>query len=464
MPSTIKAADRLENSIQALNIAHAHSRDYLSGLEARRVFPSDGDIDNLRRFLEPLPAQSSDPQDTLDLLAKYGAPATTATAAGRFFGLVVGGALPAALGARIMTSAWDQVVFNDATSPVGVALEKVAADWLLDILGLPAKASVGFVPGTTAGTLVCLSAARHSLLRKAGWDVQKQGLWGAPKIHVVASEQMHVINQKILSLLGIGSADIEFVPCDENGAIRLDALPELTANSLVLTQAGNVNSGGFDPIGEIAERANQVGAWVHVDGAFGLWAAASTSKRPLLQGFDKAHSWVTDAHKWLNTPYDCGIAFCRTPQDVHAVMATVAPYLKAGETASPKDMVPEFSRSARAIEVWAALRSLGREGVEDLVDGCCRHAETLANALKSIGFEILNDVVLNQVVATFPGHEDKMAELASRVQQSGEAWLGPTTWRGRNAIRISISSWVTQESDIKRTVKAIDREIESDES
>lgn len=459
MPSIINTTGRLEKSVRAMKIALSHSKDYLSNLEERRVFPSASDIENLKQFSEPLPARSSDPRRTLDLLAKFGGPATTATAAGRFFGLVVGGALPAALGARIIASAWDQVVFSDSTSPVGVALEKIVANWLLDLLGLPVTASAGFVTGTTAGTLVCLSAARHSLLHKRGWDVQKQGLWGAPKIHVVASEQMHVINQKILSLLGMGLADIEYVPCDENGAIRLEALPELTANSLVLTQAGNVNSGSFDPIGEIAERANKVGAWVHVDGAFGLWAAASRNKRNLLQGFENADSWVTDAHKWLNTPYDCGLAFCRSPKDVHAVMATVAPYLKEGETAAPKDMVPEFSRSARAIEVWAALRSLGREGVENLVDDCCRHAETMANALKSIGFEILNDIVLNQVVATLPGHEDKMTELASRVQQSGEAWFGPTTWRGRNAIRISISSWVTQDNDIKRTSDAIYKEI-----
>ncbi|MBV2149851.1 hypothetical protein KRZ98_16525 [Sphingobium sp. AS12] len=445
----------LASSIEALRLAAGHGERYLRNLEARNVAPNASALSDLQRFHEALPEGPSDPAATLDLLARYGGPATTATAAGRFFGLVVGGTLPAALGARVIASAWDQVVFNDGTSAIGVELEKIAAGWLLDLFDLPRQASVGFVTGTTMGALVCLAAARHALLAKAGWDVTSRGLNGAPRLHVAATAQMHVTNAKVLSLLGFGLEDITHVDCDEQGRMIPDAMPALTERSLVIAQAGNVNSGAIDPIGEICARAGTAGAWVHVDGAFGLWAAASPQTRRLIAGYEAADSWVSDGHKWLNTPYDCGFAICRQPQAVHAVMATVAPYLKAGDTAAPKDMVPEFSRSARGVEVWAALRSLGREGVADLVDRCCRLARLFADQLRAAGFEILNDVVLNQVVATLPGQEARMPEIAAGVRASGEAWFGPTRWRGVDAIRLSVSSWVTTEEDVRRTVAAI---------
>jgi glutamate/tyrosine decarboxylase-like PLP-dependent enzyme len=452
---SIDSHSLLVHSIDAFRVAAGHGERYLRDLEARNVAPNASALSDLERFREALPEGPSDPAASLDLLARYGGPATMATAAGRFFGLVVGGTLPAALGARVIASAWDQVVFNDGTSAVGVELEKIAAGWLLDLFGLPGEASVGFVTGTTMGALVCLAAARHALLAKAGWDVAAKGLNGAPRLHVVATAQMHVTNAKVLSLLGFGAQDITYVVCDEQGRMKPDALPELTGRSLVIAQAGNVNSGAVDPIGEICARARAAGAWVHVDGAFGLWAAASPKTRHLVSGYEAADSWVSDGHKWLNTPYDCGFAICRWPQAVHAVMATVAPYLKAGESAAPKDMVPEFSRSARGVEVWAALRSLGREGVADLVDRCCHLARLFADQLRAAGFEILNDVVLNQVVATLPGREAHMPEIAARVRASGEAWFGPTRWRGVDAIRLSVSSWVTTEEDVRRTVAAI---------
>lgn len=445
----------LARSIEALRIAAGHGERYLRGLDARNVAPSAAALADLERFRKALPEGPSDPAATLDLLARYGGPATTATAAGRFFGLVVGGTLPAALGARVIASAWDQVVFNDGTSAIGVELEKVAAGWLLDLFDLPREASVGFVTGTTMGALVCLAAARHALLAKAGWDATSKGLNGAPRLQVVATAQMHITNAKVLSLLGFGSEDITYVECDEQGRMKPDALPELTERSLVIAQAGNVNSGAIDPIGEICARAKITGAWVHVDGAFGLWAAAAPQTRHLIAGYEAADSWVSDGHKWLNTPYDCGFAICRWPRAVHAVMATVAPYLKLGDTAAPKDMVPEFSRSARGVEVWAALHSLGREGVADLVARCCRLARLFASELRAAGFDILNEVVLNQVVATLRGQEARMPEIAASVRASGEAWFGPTRWRGVDAIRLSISSWVTKEEDVRRTVAAI---------
>lgn len=447
--------DPLDASVIAVQTAASRSIEYLSTLSARNVAPNEHALDGLSIFDEPLPAKPSEPSQTIEMLHEYGSPATVASAAGRFFGLVVGGSIPAAAGARVLNAAWDQMATTDATSPVGVALEKVASRWVLELLGLPQQSSVGYVSGTTMGNFVCLSAARHALLSRQGWNVEEQGLYDAPRLHVVASQEMHITVKKVLSMLGLGSANVEYVPCDEDGAMRVDALPSLSELSIVLTQAGNVNSGACDPIGAIADIAAEVGAWVHVDGAFGLWAAASQSKRHLLAGFERADSWVTDGHKWLNTPYDCGMAICKHPPAVHKAMSTVAPYLKVGSAAAPKDMVPELSRTVRGVEMWATLRSLGRDGVENLVDRCCDHAQMMAAALQEMGFEVLNKVVINQVVATFNGKEHLMTELAEKVVASGEAWFGPTHWRERDAFRISFSSWVTQDHDVERAIAAI---------
>lgn len=448
----------LSDSKAIVSTASELAQRYLDTLAGRNVAPSPAALAGLSAFDGALPDAPSAPDDTLDMLFRHGSPATTATAAGRFFGLVVGGTLPAPLGARILASAWDQVVFNDATSPVGVKLEQVAAGWLLDLLGLPEESAVSFVTGATMANFTCLAGARHALLAKQGWDVENQGLWGAPRIRVVAGRQSHVTVLKAVSMLGIGTGTVEWVDCDNQGRMIASALPETDETTIILTQAGNVNSGASDPIADIAARAN--GAWVHVDGAFGLWTAASPTRKGQLAGYEAADSWATDSHKWLNTPYDCGIAICKRPAAVHAAMATQAPYLKAGGTAAPKDMVPEFSRSARGVEIWAALHSLGRAGVADLVDRTCAHARNLAAGLENLGFEILNEVVLNQVVATLPGAEDKSGDIAARVQQSGEAWFGPTTWQGRAAVRFSVASWATTEQDIARTLSAVEAAVQ----
>lgn len=455
MSQNLQNQSGLDASVATVTAASALAEDYLRQLNQRNVAPTPSAVRGLRHFDTPLNEEPCDPVKTLELLGKFGSPATTASAAGRFFGLVVGGTLPAALGARILTSAWDQIVFNDATSAATVKLEQVASRWLLEILSLPEACSVGFTSGATMANFTCLAAARHALLARQEWDVEKRGLNGAPPIRVIASAQVHVTVLKALAMLGIGTDAVELIPCDDNGAMRVNALPRLDACSLVLTQAGNVNSGACDPIAEISARAAEVGAWVHVDGAFGLWAAASSHVGDLLAGYGAANSWVTDGHKWLNTPYDCGIAICKSPQDIHAAMATQAPYLKVGGKAAPKDMVPEFSRSARGVEVWAALHSLGRQGVAQLIDQCCDHARAFASGLEALGFEILNDVVLNQVVATLPGREDDMSDLTNLVQRSGEAWFGPTHWKGNQAIRLSVSSWVTTQNDVERTLRAI---------
>ncbi len=445
--------DPRTQSRQSLELSSDMASAYLETIWQRDVAASERACADLSGFDGEMPVAPSDSSDTLHVLDKLGSPATTATTGGRFFGLVAGGTLPAALGARVLTSAWDQAVFSDVTSPVGVKLEQVASKWLLDVLGLPAHCSVGFVTGATMANFTCLAGARHAILEKQGWDVQKQGLWGAPPVRVIAGQQAHVTILKALTMLGIGTDLIEWVACDDQGRMDVSKMPVPDENTIVLAQSGNVNSGASDPIADIVAQAN--GAWVHVDGAFGLWAAASDATRDQLAGYDGADSWVVDGHKWLNTPYDCGLAICKHPTAIHAAMATQAPYLKVGGEAAPKDMVPEFSRAARGAEIWAALHSLGREGLSDLLDRTCRHARMLADGLRDQGFEILNDVVLNQVVAAVPFADGWSGKMAADVQSSGEAWFGPTHWQGREAVRFSVSSWATTEDDIAQTLNAV---------
>jgi len=446
-------SDPLSQSRHAVSISSDMAMAYLETINGRDVAASSEARDALNKFDTDMSKTSIDPIETLNMLDALGSPATTATNGGRFFGLVAGGTLPAALGARVLTSAWDQAVFNDVTSPVGVKLEQVAAKWVLNVLNLPAHSSVGFVTGATMANFTCLAGARHAILERRGWDVQKQGLWGAPSLRIIAGEECHVTVLKALTMLGVGTDVIEWVPSDDQGRVDASKMPAPDENTIIIAQSGNVNSGASDPIAQIVSQAN--GAWVHVDGAFGLWAAASETTRDQLTGYEGADSWVVDGHKWLNTPYECGLAICKHPTSVHAAMATQAPYLKVGGEAAPKDMVPEFSRSARGVEIWAALHTLGRSGLSDLIDRCCKHAQSLADGLRKQGFEILNDVVLNQVVATLPCQEGWSAELAAHVQNSGEAWFGPTNWQGREAVRFSVSSWATSEADIVRTLNAV---------
>jgi glutamate/tyrosine decarboxylase-like PLP-dependent enzyme len=438
-----------------LDTASRAALDYLVGLPARRVSPAPEDLAAIAALDVDLPNEPCDPVEVVAEMHRLGSPATTASAGGRFFGLVVGGTLPAALGARLLASAWDQVVFNDQISPIGCALERITAGWITDVLGLPAEAHVSYVTGATMGNFTCLAAARDALLQRAGHDPLGAGLWNAPRLRVVTGDEVHVTVVKALTLLGFGTADVVRVPTDDQGRIRPDAVPELDERTIVILQAGNVSSGALDPFAEVIPDARRAGSWVHVDGAFGLWAAASLPLRRALAGVEDADSWATDGHKWLNTPYDCGVAIVRDPQALHRVMATQAPYLAAGTTVAPKDMGPEFSRGARAVEVWAALRSLGRQGLAELIERTCLHARTFADGLTALGYTVLNDVVLNQVVATPPGDTDAAARIAARVQGSGECWFGPTIWRGRHAIRISVSSHATTDEDVRRSLAVI---------
>jgi glutamate/tyrosine decarboxylase-like PLP-dependent enzyme len=334
-------------------------------------------------------------------------------------------------------------------------LEQVALTWLLDVLGLPAESGGGFVTGATMANFSGLAAARHAVLKQAGWDVEAQGLFGAPPITVIVGNEVHVSLLKGLSLVGLGRERLVRVPVDGQGRMRADALPRISGPTIVCIQAGNVNSGAFDPAAEIIPIAQAAGAWVHVDGAFGLWAAAAPARAHLAAGLSQADSWATDAHKWLNVPYDSGLVFCRRASDLRAALThSPAAYLFEGEEREPMEYTPEMSRRARGVEIWAALRSLGRAGLAEMIARCCQHAQRFAEGLSAAGYEVLNDVQLNQVLVSF-GDADKTRRVIEAVQQDGTCWCGGTIWQGHTAMRISLSSWTTTDADVEKSLAAI---------
>jgi glutamate/tyrosine decarboxylase-like PLP-dependent enzyme len=439
---------------KTLQLGHDHAAKYLQGIDKQDVFPKLEAVKALDVFDEALPDAGASDAETLDMLARFGGPATTATMGGRYFGFVVGGALPATVAANWIATAWDQSPSSDINSPIGVKLEQVSGRWILDLFNLPADCGVGMTTGATMANFTALAAARTAILARAGWNVEADGLFGAPEIKVIVSDEVHVTVEKGLAMLGLGKARVTRVPTNENGAMLLAEVPDLDAMTLICTQAGNVNSGAIDPIGDIAKKAAKTRAWVHVDGAFGLWGKASRQHCDMLLGAEQANSFATDAHKWLNTPYDCGIVMCRDASALHSAMATTAPYFRSDSLNAPKDMVPEFSRRARGVEVWAALKTLGKQGLEDMIVRCCDHAKLFEAGLKDIGFTILNEVVLNQVVATI-GTAEQLTAIRKHVERSGECWFGPTVWKGKPAIRISVSSWQTNVADVRQSLAAI---------
>jgi glutamate/tyrosine decarboxylase-like PLP-dependent enzyme len=428
---------------------------FLQSLPERAVAPRAEDVERLRALIgSPLPASATDPTEVLLELDRLGSPATIASAGPRFFGFVNGGALPATLAAHWLASAWDQNAFSFASSPVGVVLEEVALGWLREIFGLPSQTAAAFTTGATLANFTALAAARHRLLARVGWDVEAQGLYGAPEIEVFVSQESHPTVRKGLALLGLGRDRVQELPTDSNGRIRAESLPSFGPRTLVCAQAGNVNSGSFDPFPEIVAACQDAGAWLHVDGAFGLWALASEKKRSLARGIEGADSWATDGHKWLNVPYDCGIAFVRDADALRAAMSFSAAYLPDDAPREPFHYTPEASRRARGVEVWAALRSLGSAGVEDLIDRCCRYAAQFAEGLRMGGYEILNEVELNQVVVSF-GDDRTNQAIIDAVQRDGVCWCGPTQWQGRSAMRISVSCWATREEDVRLSLVSI---------
>jgi glutamate/tyrosine decarboxylase-like PLP-dependent enzyme len=435
--------------------------DFLDTLDERPVFPGSQPDELDDAAFMTLPDGPSDPLEVLEAVASAVEPGVVATAGPRYFGFVTGGALPATVAVDWLLSTWDQSNGLYAAGPSVTIVEQIAARWTKDVLGLPSEASVAFVTGCQMAHVTTLAAARHAVLERAGWDVAGDGLWKAPRVHVVAGVQRHVTLDRAIRLLGMGTSSIVVVPADGQGRMRADALRETLADiegpAIVCVQAGEVNTGSFDPLAETEEIAHERGAWLHVDGAFGIWAAASPSRRSLLNGHDRADSWAFDAHKWLNVPYDCGVAVCAHPDAHRAAMRLTAAYLRAtGEEQNPADVTPEASRRARGVTVYAALRALGRRGVVELVDRCCDRATQFAAAIRALpGCEVLNEVVLNQVLFRFADDESTRGVLEA-VQESGEAWMGGTSWDGRAAIRLSVSNWRTTEADIDRTVAAFE--------
>jgi glutamate/tyrosine decarboxylase-like PLP-dependent enzyme len=428
---------------------------YQEGLNGRSVAPDPTVVARLTELDVPLPDRPSPTDETLALLDSYGA-ATMAMAGPRFFGFVMGGALPAALAANWLAGAWDQNTGLAGVTPLTAKLEDVALRWLRDLLGLPPETGVGFVTGATMANFTCLASARHNVLKQAGWDVEADGLFGAPEVTVVVGEEAHPTLFKALGLAGFGRNRVVRIPVDRQGRIRTDVFPTFSGPTIVCLQAGNVNTGAFDPATEIIPKAKAAHAWVHVDGAFGLWAAAAPSKAHLLAGYAGADSWATDAHKYLNTPYDCGLAFVRSPDVLQAAMAVSAAYLPASSVRDPFNFTPELSRRARGVEVWAALHSLGRSGIADLVEHTCRHAARFAEGLSAAGYAILNEVVLNQVLVSF-GDAERTRRVIAGIQQDGTCWCGGTVWQGQVAMRISVSSWATTEADVERSLQAMIR-------
>jgi glutamate/tyrosine decarboxylase-like PLP-dependent enzyme len=439
-----------------LRNAAERSIQYLENLDRRSVFPEKEALDRLDVFDQLLPNQPTDPKTILAMLDEIGSPATVASTGGRYFGFITGGSLPAALAANWLAGAWDQPADMVVASPVGAKVEEVAVGWLLDILGLPENAGVGLVTGATMANFCALAAARHALLKRAGWDVEAQGLFGAPEISVIVGDEVHVSVRKALSMLGLGRERVVRVPVDGQGRLRAESLPELTNRTLVCLQAGNANTGAFDPVEEICHSAEGSGAWIHVDGAFGLWAKAAPGRARLAAGVELADSWALDAHKWLNVPYDSGIVICRAENHLKAAMSYSADYLIHGEARESGLYTPEMSRRARGVEVWAALLSLGRDGLADLVERTCRFAARFAEGLSAAGFEVLNEVDLNQVLVSF-GDDEKTRRVIGAVQNDGTCWCGGTIWQGRAAMRISVSCWATTRADVERSLASIIR-------
>lgn len=437
--------------------AAARAHRYLTDIETRPVAPSPAALAALAAFDTPLPAGPGAPADTLRLLDEHGSPATTGMAGPRFFGFVIGGALPAALAANWLATAWDQNAALHRPTPSAAFIEQVALGWLLDILHLPPTCGGAFVTGATVANLTALAAARHSVLARAGWNVEADGLFGAPPITVVVGGEIHPSVSKSLGILGLGRSRVVKIPVDVQGRMIPEKIPALAGPTIICAQAGNVNTGAIDPIGEICRIAHAAGAWVHVDGAFGLWAAAAPSRAHLAAGISEADSWATDAHKWLNVPYDSGLAFVRDPHALQAAMAITAEYLPTqSEFRNPSDFTPELSRRARGVDIWAALHSLGRSGIAHMIESNCTQARRFAEQLAAAGFEILNDVVLNQVLVSF-GDAARTQRVIAAIQADGTCWAGITVWQGRTAMRISVSSWRTTDADVDASVAAMIR-------
>ena len=450
---TMQAEQRLKALFQQ---AQGYAFEYAEGVTDRNVFPTQDAIADLEQFVEDMPGQSGDASSILQQLHQYGSPASVAQTGGRYFGFVNGGIIPVTLATKWLTDFWDQNTALQVMSPITSKLEEVCEQWLRQLLGLPETTVAGFVSGTSSAIFCGLAAARLRIYANQGWDFNNQGHNGAPPLRVIAGRHTHGAVVKAIALLGFGLDNIEWVEGDDQGRIDPTAMPTLDHSCIVVLQAGNANSGAFDPFEEICDRANKAGAWVHIDGAFGLWAAGPERLKYLTKGMDKAHSWSVDGHKTLNTPYDSGILLCRDKEALITALQASGAYLTSnyGDKRDGMMYTPEMSRRARAVELWAALKYLGKTGVDELVYGLHQRAVQFANELRAADFDILNDVVFNQVIVS-PSTEDKITQqILEYIQASGECWVGSSVWQGKKVIRISVCSWVTSERDISRSALA----------
>jgi glutamate/tyrosine decarboxylase-like PLP-dependent enzyme len=451
----------MDRRYEVLDDAARLARGFLDGLPERPV-GAQADIEELRsRLARELSEEGEDPRSVIQDLARDVEPGLIASAGPRYFGFVIGGALPVAVAADWLASAWDQNGGGYPASPALSVAEEVAAGWVRDLLGLPPDCGIGFVTGCQMAHLTCLAAARHAVLRDLGWDVEAHGLQGAPELRVIAGEQCHVTVRVACRMLGLGGERIELVATDDQGRMlpaELERALQTGGPTIVCAQAGEINTGAVDPLSDIVEACRAHGAWCHVDGAFGLWAAVSPTRRHLVDGFERADSWATDGHKWLNVPYDCGIAAVADSSAHRAAMTSTSAYIPAHDEDIPWgfDWTPEFSRRARGVPLYAALRSLGRRGLAAMIDGCCDHAELMATRLaEADGVEVLNDLVLNQVIVRFAGDDEVTNEVIERVQRDGTCWLSGSTFKGRAVMRVSIVGWQTTADDIERSAEAI---------
>jgi glutamate/tyrosine decarboxylase-like PLP-dependent enzyme len=443
--------------MELLEDAARRAINFLQSLDSRAVRADPRAAERIDELFGPIPRQPTPDREVLAQLDEYFSPATMASAGPRFFGFVMGGSLPATVAANWLATAWDQNTCYDAATPGVARVEEIARRWLLEVLDLPRESAVGFVTGATVANFTALAAARNAVLKRHDWNVEADGLFGAPSIAVVVGEESHPTLLKSLGMLGLGRNRLTRVPVDSQGRMRPDQLPRLSGPTILCLQAGNVNSGAFDPFAELCAAGREAGAWIHVDGAFGLWARASKALAPLARGLELADSWATDAHKWLNVPYDSGLAFVRDAEALQSAMAITAEYLPTqGARRNPSDFTPELSRRARGIEIYAALKNLGSDGLAQMIERHCAQARRFAAGLAAAGFEILNDVVLNQVVVSF-GDPGRTRQVIDAIQDDGTCWAGGTVWQGRPGMRISVSCWATTDADVERSLAAIIR-------
>jgi len=431
------------------------AQKYLSTHNNEKIQVSEDNVQRLSALDFELQNQQVNADEVIEKLNSLVSPATMKMTSSKFFGFVIGGSYPVTIASNWLTTVWDQNTGLEKTTPATAAVEKISARWMLDILGLPKQSATAFVTGATVANFTALAAARNLVFKNAGWDVESDGLIGAPNLNIIISEESHPTVYKSLAMLGLGRNRVTKVKTDEQGRISMKYFPEIQDNSIIITQAGNINSGACDPISEICDLATNKNAWVHVDGAFGLWAKASKKHQHLLQGYEKADSWATDAHKWLNVPYDSGLAFVKHEHALKAAMAITASYLPTENAGrNPSDYTPELSRKARGVDIYAVLHHLGKSGVEELVNRCCACAKQFADGFKKAGFEVMNEVVLNQVVVNF-GSEHANLAIMDAVQKEGTCWVGQTHWKDITAMRISVCNYQTNSTDVEQSLAVI---------